>query len=323
MLFSCAIYVSSGLWSVAYRVACAARAQPSVAVVDTFSDPAYARSSVKIVGEGLPLLAAATAAISQALELVDLADEPHPAPHPRQGAVDMVAFMPLSHDSEAALETQLSTCDALAWNLGAVVGDASPVLMFGKRAGRTLLQTRRATSFFASTKADSPRETSTSLPLDFAPAGSGPLPPNRGVSIVGAMPYVCNFNVQVTGVSLDDARAAASAVRAGFGVQVMALPYGSASCEIGVNLQASASAAAPAQPAVLECITRALPAESRVLRNYIVGLDPAEAARRGAEVLASGAASTVGGAVVPSGSFSPERAARLSAARGFDPKYEK
>ena len=30
------------------------------------------------------------------MALIDLSQEPHPAPHPRYGAVDMVSFMPLS-----------------------------------------------------------------------------------------------------------------------------------------------------------------------------------------------------------------------------------
>lgn len=73
MLFSCAVYISSGVSSVATRVAAAARAAtPSVAVVDTFTDVAYARSSVKLVAEAEPLLNAAEAAAAEALSLIDL-----------------------------------------------------------------------------------------------------------------------------------------------------------------------------------------------------------------------------------------------------------
>ena len=71
--YSAAIYISSGLAANAARAAAAAAAIPRVAVVDTFTDVAYARSSVKIVAEPEPLLQAAEAAAAEALNLVDLA----------------------------------------------------------------------------------------------------------------------------------------------------------------------------------------------------------------------------------------------------------
>ena len=51
-----------------------------MAVVDTFTDAAYARSSVKLVAEGGHLVAAAREVVEEALSLVDLSQEPHPAP---------------------------------------------------------------------------------------------------------------------------------------------------------------------------------------------------------------------------------------------------
>ena len=112
------MYISSGLPSIAARASAAARAAAvpgECAVVDTFCDAAYARSSVKLVGSAAPLLRAARAAAEAALSAVDLSLEPHPAPHPRQGAVDMVAFMPLSEERCEAIAGQLESCDDLAW----------------------------------------------------------------------------------------------------------------------------------------------------------------------------------------------------------------
>ena len=82
-LYSCAIYVSSGVASIASRVAAvASAASPSrIAVVDTFTDTAYARSSVKLVAEPSALLQAARAAVAEALELVDVREAPHPRSH--------------------------------------------------------------------------------------------------------------------------------------------------------------------------------------------------------------------------------------------------
>ena len=65
----------------------------------------------------------------------------------------MVAFMPLSEASATELEAELAECDALAWSLGKSIGELGcPVLMYGARAGRSLLDTRRGTSFFKSVR---------------------------------------------------------------------------------------------------------------------------------------------------------------------------
>ena len=286
-LYSCAIYISSGLASVASRAAAQAARVPRCAVVDTFTDSSYARSSVKLVAERAPLLEAARCAVSEALSLVDLSREPHPAPHPRCGAVDMVAFMPLSDLRADAIASELADCDGLAWELGERLGElGGSVLMYGKRAERTLLEARRGTSFFASTDASVPRDASATLPLDFG----APLAQARGVSVVGAMPYVTNFNVRVGGASLAECRAAAAALRSQMSVQVMALPYGEPEAgahEIGCNLQATSSADTPTTAAVLELIASRLPSHASVLQSYVIGMMPADARARGEAVLAS------------------------------------
>jgi glutamate formiminotransferase len=314
MLVSCAIYISSGVASIASRVAASAlAAHPRVAVVDTFTDVAYARSSVKLVGETGPLVAAARAAAAEALSLIDLSQEPHPAPHPRQGAVDMVSFMPLSEASADALADELAACDVAAWQLGGALGELGcPVLMYGPRAARSLLETRRGTSFFASVRAGSPREASTSLVLDFggggvvpgadgaaaaamaAPSGTSaagpPLPLRAGVAIVGVQPYVTNFNIQVEEATLDECRGAAGALRREMGVQVMALPHeASGTVEIGCNLQASQQHGSPAREAVLALVASSLPARARVRKSYVIGLTPDEARGKGVRWLAAAA----------------------------------
>jgi glutamate formiminotransferase len=127
---ACAIYLSTGSAAVASQIsACAARVSRAV-VVDVFTDAVYSRSSVKIVGQPGPLLSAACAASSLALSVLDLSKEPHPAPHPRCGAVDLVAFMPLSIKKTSELRDCMQQCDELAWKLGASLGAAGcPVLM--------------------------------------------------------------------------------------------------------------------------------------------------------------------------------------------------
>ena len=286
-LVSCAVYLSSSAHGIVSRIA--ARATGRVAVVDTFVDPRYARSSVKLVGEPEDLLAAATAVATEGLALLDLSQEPHPAPHPRQGAVDMVAFMPLSEAASSELSAEMATCDALAASLGAALGShGCPVLLFGDAAGRTLLEARRLTSFFRSTKAAAPREAQLDAPPSFGPAE---VPQRLGVSVVGAMPYVTNFNLQVEGAELGACKRAADALRAAMGVQVMALPYGDDGVvvEIGCNLQASKERPTPQRDAVTACVRAELP-EGATLSGYVVGLTPGEARARAEEMLAAGPA---------------------------------
>ena len=120
-----------------------------------------------------------------------------------------------------------------------------------------------------------PRDVSLRLPPSFGPPS---VPQRSGVAIVGAQTYVTNFNLQVEGAPLDACKRAADAVRAEFGVQVMALPYGDDGVvEVGCNLQATAEK--PSQPtdAVLECVRASLPTGASIAHSYVVGMRPAEA----------------------------------------------
>ncbi len=281
-LLACAVYISSSTAELVSKIATRASSVARVAIVDTFVDASYARSSVKIVGEPEPLLEAARHATAEALDLVDLSLEPHPAPHPRQGAVDMVAFMPLSDASGSSLALELASCDELATSLGRNLGEQGvPVLLYGARAGRTVLEARRGTSFFRSVRAAESRDVSLQLPPSFGPTV---VPQRSGVAIVGSQTYVTNFNLQVEDAGLDACKRAADSVRAEFGVQVMALGHAD-SIEIGCNLQATASVATPERQRVLECVRKALPPEARITREYVVGFTPDEARGRAEEML--------------------------------------
>ena len=275
-LLSAAVYISSGAASVATQAArAAARAAPRACVVDTFADPAYARSSVKIVGPKDDLLEATLAAARDTLGRVDLREEPAPAPHPRQGAVDMVSFMPLTERRDDDL---LEACDALAWRFGEAF-EGVPILMYGPRSGRSLVEARRGTSFFASTKDAGPP--SLALAPDFGPAD---VTAAKGAAVVGAQPYVTNYNVSIDG-DLRAGRAAAAAVRARFGVQVMALPHAEGLVEVGCNLQAGGDRDSPAVGDVRACIEASLPPSCSVRKAYVIGLAPGDALARAVDAL--------------------------------------
>lgn len=281
-----AIYVSTAARATMSAIAAHASKVPRVAIVDNFSDAAYARSSLKLVGEADDLLEATRAAAAEALERVDLQDAPHPAPHPRVGAVDMVAFMPLSEASAEQLGPELLACDTLAGQLGRALGDLGcPVMLYGRLRGRSLLEARRLTSFFQSVRSEAPREVTLSEAADFGPAGTlGTVPQRSGVAVVGAMTYVTNFNIQVQRASLAECRVAATSLRTEMGVQVMALPHEGDSVEIGCNLQAKGDCPSPSIAAVLDVVRRNLPAHAVISRSYVVGLTPTDALDRAALV---------------------------------------
>jgi len=207
----------------------------------------------------------------------------------------MVSFMPLSEESVEAISSELDLCDGLAWRLGHSLGTLGcPVLMYGPRSGRSLLETRRGTSFFESCKAETPREATTSLPIDFGGMADG-VPQKCGVAIVGVQPYVTNFNIQVEAASLADCKRAATALRSQMGVQVMALPHESGTCEIGCNLQASQTRPSQPRDAVLSLVESTLPTTARVRRSYVVGLTPAEAAAEAERMLQVAASDRLSG----------------------------
>ena len=112
-------------------------------------------------------------------------------------------------------------CDDLAWELAPSLASSGFFpLMFGQRAKRSLLETRRCTSFFSSVKGSGP--VVSTLPSDF---GGGAVRQTAGVSIVGSQPYVTNFNMQLSRVSLELCSQAATRLRRDFGVQVRDLSH--------------------------------------------------------------------------------------------------
>ena len=144
-LYAAAVYVSSSSSSTIAALAARAR-MPGVALVDTFIDEAYARSSLKLVGAAAPLVEAVRATALAALSAIDLREQPHPAPHPRAGALDMIAFMPLSSAAGSSLRPALDACESAAEEAGRAVGESGgvPVVLYGARRGPPRLSARDA-----------------------------------------------------------------------------------------------------------------------------------------------------------------------------------
>ncbi len=71
----------------------AVRNTPGVTLVDYSSDPDHNRSVITFIGEPEDVLAGAKALALKAFELIDM--RRHSGEHPRQGAVDVCAFIPI------------------------------------------------------------------------------------------------------------------------------------------------------------------------------------------------------------------------------------
>ena len=212
------VYVSEGkdasvvdaLESTAER-ACATH---GARVVNVFRDVEYNRTGftlgVRVGDEGdaaEPLGAAATALAERALSLVDLRD--HAATHPRCGVVDHISC-------HAVGDADASVAVSLARGIGARVGDrfGVPVLLYGAASakGAELADLRRRHGYFretAGTGTWSGAHVVDGGTVD-AEYGSREVPPESGIVMIGATPWVCNYNVPV-GATPREARALSSA----------------------------------------------------------------------------------------------------------------
>ena len=212
------VYVSEGkdvsvvdaLESTAER-ACATH---GARVVNVFRDVEYNRTGftlgVRVGAEGdaaEPLGAAATALAERALSLVDLRD--HAATHPRCGVVDHISC-------HAVGDADASVAVSLARGIGARVGDrlGVPVLLYGAASakGAALADLRRRHGYFRETAGTGAWSGAHVVDGGVVDAEYGPrdVPPKSGIVMIGATPWVCNYNVPV-GATPREARAAAPA----------------------------------------------------------------------------------------------------------------
>ena len=197
----------------------AAASVPGATCAHTFTDEEYNRTGYTLVAaSSAPLEAAARALCAAALCRADL--RTHAASHPRLGVIDHVAVHPLGCAT-------LDAPAALARALGAALGRQMPVFFYGAAhpEGRTLADTRRGLGYFQGQAADIPAWVgSPSLGPIGAAAGPGAdawkgthhevapdcglslgsVNPAWGVALVGATPWVVNFNLLLSLPSLHD-----------------------------------------------------------------------------------------------------------------------
>jgi glutamate formiminotransferase len=244
-----------------------------------------------------PLRQSALALTEKALSLIDL--RTHTATHPRCGVVDHISCHAIGDADDAA-----AAC--LAKTLGERIGVESrvPVLLYGNASGvgTQLAALRRRYGYFKETAARTGGWAGEHV-VDggevLSDYGPSIVPPEAGVVMLGATPWIYNYNVPVAAESFDGdgggaedvaqvmtaARRVAKKVSERGGglvkVQAMALPHGkdgdAVIVEIACNLL-DVSVTTPAE--VQDAVERACREEDavtfRVKEGYVTNLTPEE-----------------------------------------------
>lgn len=179
----------------------AVRGVDGVRIADWSADPDHHRSVITFLGRPEPVLAGAKALAEAVLESVDMAA--HTGEHPRQGALDVVPFIPLRDvTTERAVEVAR---DFGEW-LG---GKGVPVYYYEDAATRperqSLPKIRKGGYEALEEKLKDP---------EWAPdAGPAEFNPKAGATVTGARFPLIAFNVNLRTEDLEIAQTIARAVR--------------------------------------------------------------------------------------------------------------
>lgn len=210
-----------------------------------FVDEIYNRSNFTLLGDCPEALGKAVLDVSRfAITTIDLRS--HSATHPRLGVVDHISCHPLTCP-ELSMPAAVAAAHAIACNMG-LGNEAVPTFLYGHAhpEGRHLADIRRAFGYFSPSKVISESSQAWAGPLeewqvdgllpDFGPQQ---VDPRRGVTCVGACPWIINFNILLDTDNLKVCKLIARSVsrRGGGlqGVEAMALKHADG-IEIACNL---------------------------------------------------------------------------------------
>jgi len=250
--FAAVVYVSEGrrtaVLDVIERVAREATApRRPVALVNVFRDAEYNRTGFTLAGRDVDDVRRAALDVAQvSLREVDM--RAHDATHPRVGVVDHVSCHALAGERAGAAK--------LAKSIGEGLGTLGvPVKLYGDAAsdGIGLDEIRRRSGYFsgaAGGRWTGEFAVERGFAFDYGPSD---VSEREGFGMVGAVPWVCNYNVPLAFTFADEGldaetrmtramafgRAVAKRVSARGGglpsVQSMALPHGG-KVEVACNL---------------------------------------------------------------------------------------
>ncbi|MCO5614326.1 hypothetical protein L7F22_068604 [Adiantum nelumboides] len=244
-LACCKLYVSESRNQEALdAIAAAAAAHWRLApLLNSFSDRHYNRVGYTLAGalpphqeQKTPLQAAVVDMVAAAFSHIDL--QQHTGSHPRLGVIDHICFHPLRSASLPAVAS-------LACNVASYIGSqlAVPTFVYGAahHDNRRLDAIRRALGYFSSNTAGQWTGYAISQQLsvvaDFGPKFASQ---KSGVVVVGACPWIANYNIPILSSNLKTGRRIAKSVSTRGGglpaVQAMALLHGPDRMEIACNL---------------------------------------------------------------------------------------
>jgi glutamate formiminotransferase len=176
---------------------------PGARVLDCHSDPDHNRSVVTFAGEPEAVEEAALAAVGQAAELIDL--QQHRGEHPRIGATDVLAFVPLEG-------VTMGECVAVARRVGGEIWKryGIPVYFYenaATRPSREKLENIRRGQF------EGLREEVLRDPDRAPDVGTPQLHPTAGAVAVGARKLLIAYNITLSTTDVSVAEEIARAIR--------------------------------------------------------------------------------------------------------------
>jgi glutamate formiminotransferase len=222
------------------------RGHAGASLRDLHTDRDHNRSVFTLINEAEPLIRDVRALIADAFQSLDL--RAHEGVHPRFGVVDVVPFVALEPETPSRAVNLRD--DTARW-----IGESFnvPVFLYGDVGGevRTLPEVRQHA--FAE------------LAPDYGPAVATP---RLGAVAVGARPILVAWNIWLSGVSRDQTRVIAKAVRR---AEVRALAL-----RAGAFMQVSCNLIDPlvVGPGTVYDEVAALVGDGEVVRAELVGLIP-------------------------------------------------
>ncbi|KAL8045368.1 hypothetical protein ABFX02_08G108900 [Erythranthe guttata] len=245
----CKVYISESRNKAALEaIERAAKLFPEAPIINKFEDPTYNRVGYTLVSKlgpnpssssssPCPLRGAVFEMVKAAFAAIDL--EKHRGTHPRLGVVDHICFHPLSG---ASVDHVARTAKSLAADVGSSLQVATFLYGAAHSEGRTLDSIRRGLGYFKPNSDDNqwiggPHSETLELSPDEGPPRALQ---KKGVVVVGATPWVDNYNVPIFSNDMDLVRRIAKKVSARGGglpsVQSMALAHGKGIIEVACNL---------------------------------------------------------------------------------------